>query len=91
MEKTIDPDDLDRDYKAKSEKKQSENNTIIPEANSLFDAMPLLSKNTKMFGDKESNKSHCFRHQGFGKYRNEINMKQRVNANADEDGEETDG
>jgi hypothetical protein len=53
MEKTIDHDEID--HKAKSEKKPSETNTIVPKANSLFDdAMPLLSKHTKMFGDKES-------------------------------------
>ena len=58
---------------------------------SLYDAMPLLSKNAKMLGGAEANAVHVFRHQGFGKYRNQLDMKQRVNATADEDGEDTDG
>jgi hypothetical protein len=47
----------------------------IPDEIGLYDAMPLLSKNTKMLGGDEATNQHVFRHQGFGKYRNEINQK----------------
>ena len=91
---TINADNYDNEFhKSKTEKKKTEPvHRTIPDPMSLFDdAMPLLSKNTKMLGGDEATGQHVFRHQGFGKYRNEINMKQRVNATADEDGEDTDG
>ena len=59
LEQTIETESMDTlDQKAYSEKKKSER--TIPDANSLFEAMPLLSKHTRILGGDESN--HVFRH-----------------------------
>jgi len=44
------------DHKFQSEKKKTEFSMDVPDANSLFDAMPLMSKNTKYLGGEEKSK-----------------------------------